>query len=80
MPLSWSRTSPDTHYDLVAMDDGVDVGRVMKNLGGSNADTWFWACTRCQSAEGHLTPLNGEAQTKEDAIQALSEAWDRAKA
>lgn len=79
MPLVWSRTAPDTHYDFVAAEDGVEVGRVMMNLGGPSADTWFWACTGCQRFETDLKPLDGEVQTKDEAIQALSEAWARAK-
>lgn len=79
MPLTWSRTTPETHYDFVATDDGVDVGRVMKNLGGSNADTWFWACTACQAGKADAMVFSGEAQTKDEAIQAVSEAWVRAK-
>jgi hypothetical protein len=80
MPLTWSRTSPDTHYDLVATEDGLEVGRIMKNLGGPNADTWFWECAESQAGEADPQPPNGEAQTKDEAIQALSEAWARAKA
>ena len=80
MPLVLSRTASDTHYDFVATEDGIDVGRVVMNLGGSRADTWFWACTGCPRRDADLEPLDGEAQTKEEAIQALSEAWARAKA
>ena len=80
MPLTWSRTSPETGYDFVATEDGLDVGRVMKNLSGPNADTWFWAYTGRQHSEADRKPLDGEVQTKDEAIEALSEAWARAKA
>jgi hypothetical protein len=80
MPLTWFRTSPDTHYDLIATEDGLEVGRVMKNLSGPNADTWFWACTGCQHSEADRKPLDGEVQTKDEAIAALSEVWAGAKA
>ena len=80
MPLVWSRTAPDTHYDLLATEDGLEVGRIMKNLGGPNAGTWFWACTGDQRDEVDLKLLSGEVQTQDEAIHALSEAWARAKA
>ena len=80
MPLTWSRTSPETHYDFVATEDGLEVGRVVKNLSGPNADTWFWACTGCHPSGADRKPLDGEVQTKDEAIEALSEAWAQAKA
>ena len=80
MPLTWSRTSSDTHYDFTATEGDLEVGRVMKNLSGPNADTWFWACTGCDRSEADQKPLDGEVQTKDEAIEALSEAWALAKA
>lgn len=75
MPLTWSRTSPDTHYDLVATEDGMEFGRIIKNLSGPNADTWFWACTGCRLSKIDRRPFDGEVPTKDEAIETLSEAW-----
>lgn len=80
MTFTWRRTFPDTHHDFVAEEVGQHVGRIIRNSGGPNAGTWFWTCTGCQRGEDELKPLNGEAPTRDEAIEALAAAWSRAKA
>ncbi|WP_345820086.1 hypothetical protein ABC766_29275 [Methylobacterium fujisawaense] len=82
MTFTWRRTFPDTHHDFVAEEAGQHVGRIRRIAGGPQNGTWFWSCTGCQrghEAEG-VRPLNGEAPTREEAIEALAAAWGRAKA
>ena len=82
MTFDWDRTFPDTHHDFQARENGETVGRIRRNHGGPNAGTWEWSCygcTRGVEAEG-VRPLSGEAATRDEAIQALSDAWRRAKA
>jgi hypothetical protein len=52
----------------------------MQNGGGPNVGTWFWTCAGCQRGEAELKPLNDETATRDEAIEALSEAWSRAGA
>lgn len=53
----------------------MEFGRIIKNLSGPNADTWFWACTGCRLSKIDRRPFDGEVPTKDEAIETLSEAW-----
>ncbi|MFF9549432.1 MULTISPECIES: hypothetical protein [Bacteria] len=82
MPFTWARTFPDTHHDFVAEEAGHHVGRIRRIHGGPQDGVWMWSCTGCQrghEAEG-VRPLNGMADTRDEAIEALAAAWARAKA
>lgn len=82
MTFTWHRTFPESHHDFVAEEAGVHVGRIKRIAGGPQHGTWTWSCTGCQrghEAEG-VRPLNGMADTRDEAIEALAAAWARAKA
>ncbi|KOX55090.1 hypothetical protein ADL19_13370 [Streptomyces purpurogeneiscleroticus] len=82
MTFVWARTFPDSRHDFVAEDAGQHVGRIRRIAGGPQNGIWTWSCTGCQrghEAEG-VRPLNGEAPTRDEAIEALAAAWGRAKA
>lgn len=66
----------------MAEDAGQHVGRIKRIDGGPQDSWWTLTCTGCQrgqEAEG-VRPLNGMAETRDEAIEALSAAWSRAKA
>ncbi|MET3482313.1 hypothetical protein [Methylobacterium sp. 1973] len=81
MTFTWRRTFPDTHHDFVAEEEGQHVGRIRRIHGGPQDGVWMWSCTGCQ--RGHeatgVRPLNGEAATRDEAIEALAAAGDRTK-
>ncbi|SEP09373.1 hypothetical protein SAMN02799625_04648 [Methylobacterium sp. UNC300MFChir4.1] len=82
MTFAWRRTFLGTHHDFVAEEAGQHVGRIKRMDGGPQNGTWTWSCTGCQrghEAEG-VRPLNGMADTRDEAIEALAAAWARAKA
>ena len=67
----------------MAQENGVEVGRIYQHrYGGRDRDTWLWTATgihRGRYAEG-VAPLSGDTDTRDEAIEALSAAWARAKA
>ena len=82
MTFTWRRTFLNTHHDFVAEQADQHVGRIRRIDGGLQNGTWTWSGTGCQ--RGHeaevVRPLNGEVATRDEAIEALSAAWSRAKA
>ena len=81
MALTWSRTFPDTHHDFVAKEDGADVGRIYQHRpGGLAHDVWLWSATGVHAGLDAPAAISGEVLTREAAIAALTQAWERAKA
>ncbi len=80
MTFTWRRTFPNTHHDFVASEKGVEVGRIRRNAGGPNNGTWAWSAFGVMRRADEMLPLNGEAATRDEAIEALASAWGRAKA
>lgn len=82
MTFTWRRTFADTHHDFVAEEAGQHVGRIRRIHGGPQDGVWYWTATGVQ--RGHeatgVRPLNGEASTRDEAIEALAAAWARARA
>ncbi|TIW62960.1 MAG: hypothetical protein E5V48_02540 [Mesorhizobium sp.] len=70
--LAWSRTviaGQSLPFDFSAQFQQDSVGRIMKQLHGPSADTWFWTCY-----EGGA---RGVVQTKPQAVAGVEAAYTR---
>lgn len=81
-PFTWRRTFPGTHHDFLASVEAGAVGRINRRRpGGSSEFVWCWTASGILPSL-HLIgpPTYGEVPTRQEAIAALTDAYERGRA
>ncbi len=79
--ITWRRTFDDAPHDFVAERDGLTLGRIYRHRpGGLEREVWFWTASGLLTTAAEIGKVYGEAQTREEAIGALLDAVERARA
>jgi hypothetical protein len=68
---------PSAHWEpsnehLAIMSGETVVGTLMRQVGGSLGDRWFWSITYVLT---EVTPMTGHAPTREEAQAQFAKAW-----
>lgn len=67
MPITWTRTFPDKSHDFVAKDGDLTVGRIYRHWDGVR---WQWFFQQ-------IPATAGDSESRQEAIDALLEAYER---
>lgn len=79
--ITWRRTFANAPHDFVAERDGLTLGRIYRHRpGGLENEAWFWTASGLLTTVEDIGKTHGEAPTREEAIGALLDAVERARA